>query len=116
VQIKHANTLNQLSKNRLNQQITQLISANKKALIELNHRLKNAVIQLVNQQKNQLANHAHALGHLSPLSTLSRGYSITIGANQKLLTSVNLIQTKQLIQTRLSDGVIYSKVEKIEKN
>lgn len=116
VQIKHAITLNQLTANRLNQQITQLIRTNKQSLIQLNHRLKNAVIQLINQQKNQLASHAHALGHLSPLSTLSRGYSITMSTKQQVLTSINHAQSKQLIQTRLSDGVIYSKVEKIEKN
>lgn len=115
-QIKHAITLNQLSAKRLNQQISQLIQHHKQTLVQLNIRLKNATRQLINQQKNQLANHAYALEHLSPLSTLSRGYSITTNTKQQVLTLTTQTQSGQTIQTRLSDGVIYSKVEKIEKN
>jgi exodeoxyribonuclease VII large subunit len=63
-----------------------------------------------------LANYANSLGHLSPLSTLSRGYSITTTNQHKVLTSIKNIKINQTITTRLADGIVYTKVEKIEKN
>jgi exodeoxyribonuclease VII large subunit len=116
-QIKHSIAISQLSANRLDRQIFQTISNYKQTLVQLNVRLRNASLQLIEQQKHQLASHAHALGHLSPLSTLSRGYSITTTEiENQVLTSVTNTQSDQIIKTRLSDGVIISKVEKIEKN
>ncbi|WP_428095864.1 exodeoxyribonuclease VII large subunit [Candidatus Thioglobus sp.] len=114
--IRHAIELNNLSANQLNRQINDAINHNTNALTLLNTRLKNATTQWLNHYKNSLATHANALGHLSPLSTLSRGYSITTSAKGGVLTSIAGINSKQTISTRLIDGVIYSKVEKIEKN
>jgi len=62
-----------------------------------------------------LANHTLGLNHLSPLGTLSRGYSITTDHNQVLQSSVD-VKIGDSITTLLSDGKIYSQVEKIEKN
>ena len=116
VKIKHSIAISQLSANQLYRQINQVVHDGKQTLIQLNSRLKIATSQIVMQQQNQLASHANALGHLSPLSTLSRGYSITTGIKSQVLTSITHTQSGQTIKTRLSDGVIHSKVEKIEKN
>jgi exodeoxyribonuclease VII large subunit len=115
-QIRHSIAINQLSANRLDKQIFQTINNYKQTLVQLNIRLRNASSQLIEQQKHHLASHAHALGHLSPLSTLSRGYSITTTENEnQVLTSITNTQPGQIIKTRLGDGVIHSKVEKNEK-
>ncbi|MDC0407701.1 hypothetical protein OAM82_03535 [Candidatus Thioglobus sp.] len=116
VRIKHSIAISQLSANQLHRQINQVVYESKQTLAQLNSRLKNATSQIIKQQQNQLASHANALGHLSPLSTLSRGYSITVGSKNQVLTSITHTQSGQTIKTRLSDGVIHSKVEKIEKN
>ena len=116
VRIKHSIAISQLSANQLHRQINQVVHDSKQTLSQLNSRLQNATSQIVMQQQNQLASHANALGHLSPLSTLSRGYSITTGIKSQVLTSITHTQSGQTIKTRLSDGVIHSKVEKIEKN
>lgn len=114
--IKHSIQLNQLSYKQLNQKITRIVNSNKEHLKRLNTQLKALILQSVDRQKNTLANHANALGHLSPLNTLSRGYSITTDASNQVLSSSAKININQMISTRLSDGIIYSKVEKIEKN
>jgi exodeoxyribonuclease VII large subunit len=116
VRIKHSIAISQLSANQLHRQINQVVHDSKQTLSQLNSRLQNATSQIIKQQQNQLASHANALGHLSPLSTLSRGYSITVGSKNQVLTSITHTQSGQTIKTRLSDGVIHSKVEKIEKN
>ncbi|MDC9726594.1 MAG: exodeoxyribonuclease VII large subunit [Candidatus Thioglobus sp.] len=112
--IQQAITLNKVSANQLDQHMSRLLEHNSNALSELNKRLMQATQQHVSQYKNSLANHANALGHLSPLSTLSRGYSITTNEQNNVLTSVNQVSPKQLITTRLTDGTIVTKVEKIE--
>ncbi len=114
IRIQQAITLNKVSANQLNQHISRLLEHNSNTLSDLNKRLMQATQQHISQYKNSLANHANALGHLSPLSTLSRGYSITTNEQNNVLTSVNQVSPKQLIATRLTDGIIFTKVEKIE--
>jgi exodeoxyribonuclease VII large subunit len=114
--IQHATKLNTISIHQLNYQINRTLDKNTTTLNLLNGRLINAFDKLINQYKNTLANYANSLGHLSPLSTLSRGYSITTTNQHKVLTSIKNIKINQTITTRLADGIVYTKVEKIEKN
>ncbi|MDG2395200.1 exodeoxyribonuclease VII large subunit [Candidatus Thioglobus sp.] len=113
--IQHSMALNKLSMNQLNQQINRMMDHHTSVLLLLNDRLIKVSQQIINHYQNILANHANALGHLSPLSTLSRGYSITTTAEDKVLTSVSNINTNHTITTQLVDGIIHSKVEKIDK-
>ncbi|SMN17440.1 Exodeoxyribonuclease VII large subunit [uncultured Candidatus Thioglobus sp.] len=114
--IQHSIELNKLSVDRLYQHIHSVISHNTDALNLLNTRLKNASVQMINQYQNTLGVRANTLNLLSPLNTLSRGYSITTNAENQVLSSIDKIKTNQIISTRLSGGIIHSKVEKIEKN
>jgi exodeoxyribonuclease VII large subunit len=114
--IKYAQSLNELSAQRLRQQISIITNNHQRALKLLKLRLEKSAENLIEQQRRKLGTHISALGHLSPLATLSRGYSITTNSEQKVLSSSGEILLNQTIKTRLSDGIIYSKVEKIEKN
>jgi exodeoxyribonuclease VII large subunit len=114
--IKYAQSLNELSAQRLRQQISIITNNHQRALKLLKLRLEKSAENLIGQQRRKLGAHISALGHLSPLATLSRGYSITTNSEQKVLSSSGEILLNQTIKTRLSDGIIYSKVEKIEKN
>jgi exodeoxyribonuclease VII large subunit len=77
--------------------------------------LKNNLIQAVEQSlthnKSQLENLIHSLNTLSPLSTLSRGYSITLKQNtNNIISQENQIETGDIIETKLKQGRILSKV------
>lgn len=67
------------------------------------------------QQRYQqrLANYAGRLNNLSPLQTLSRGYTITFIKDQAI-TSSAAVQAGDAIRTKLSDGEILSTVERVK--
>ena len=97
---------------------------NNKLLIEENKgKLKLLISQLINHsesfiklQKNQLSNRGSVLSLLSPLNTLSRGYTITQSKEGEILTSHEQINTKELIITKFQDGKVTSKVVNKEDN
>ena len=71
----------------------------------------------------QLAHQHQFLGQLaqrlqtaSPLATLDRGYSITFSADgqDQALRSVKSVTEGQALRTRLADGDILSRVERIK--
>jgi exodeoxyribonuclease VII large subunit len=66
------------------------------------------------QQQNKLSISITGLNHLSPLNTLSRGYSISMLRDNRVLNTTIKVKIGALMTTQLSDGKIYSKVEKIE--
>ncbi|HIM58916.1 MAG TPA: exodeoxyribonuclease VII large subunit [Gammaproteobacteria bacterium] len=113
--IQHKQQLNTLVKIQLHSNIKRHISQNYNTLSGLHERLGQSIQYTLEWQKNMLANHTLGLNHLSPLGTLSRGYSITTDHNQVLQSSVD-VKIGDSITTLLSDGKIYSQVEKIEKN
>lgn len=113
--IKHKQQLNNYAATQLKYNIEHLITRQRNLLIKLHNQLENIVRTHIEWQKNQLANHAQGLNHLSPLSTLSRGYSITTLDNNQVLQSINDIKIGTQITTIINCGKIYSNVKKIEK-
>ena len=95
------NSLIDKNKTNLNQQIT---------------RLKNYSDYFIKYQKNQLSNKASLLNLLSPLNTLSRGYTITHNEKEKVIVSFKKINSGDLIVTKFHDGKVISKVTKKEDN
>ena len=95
------NSLIDKNKTNLNQQIT---------------RLKNYSDYFIKHQKNQLSNKASLLNLLSPLNTLSRGYTITHNEKEKVIVSFKKINSGDLIVTKFHDGKVISKVTKKEDN
>ncbi len=114
--IRHSIELNKHSAYQLYQQINKTLNEQTHSLNSLKNRLNHASMHRLNQHKNALAIHVNTLNLLSPLSTLSRGYSITTNAENQVLSSINNISKHQTIRTQLSHGIIHSKVVKIEKN
>lgn len=114
--IKHKQQLNQLAKTQLNSHIRRTISQQQLHLSNLTQSLEKSIRHHLEQQKYRLATHSAGLHHLSPLNTLSRGYSISMLEDNQVLDSVSQVKIGASISTRLSDGKIYSKVEKIENN
>ncbi len=82
----------------------------------VNEKLRKAMTTLTDKHKITLSIQANSLHHLSPLNTLSRGFSITTNAKNQVLSSTTDIKINQTITTQLADGKLYSNFEKIEEN
>lgn len=101
---------------RLFRIINSLIDKNKTNLNQQITRLKNYSDYFIKYQKNQLSNKASLLNLLSPLNTLSRGYTITHNEKEKVIVSFKKINSGDLIVTKFHDGKVISKVTKKEDN
>ena len=113
--ISHNQQLNYLAKTQLKQSIQRLVIQHKNTLNGLHERLEKSINNTLDWQKNKLSQHALGLNHLSPLNTLSRGYSISTMQDNQVLHLTADVKIGETMTTLLSDGKIYSQVKKIEK-
>lgn len=77
--------------------------------------LENSGINILSEKKRQLSVAVSKLDGLSPLGTLSRGFSLSFNADGGLLKSVSDVKENEKIDIRLSDGCITAKAEKVQK-
>lgn len=70
--------------------------------------------QSIENKKHRLASNSHILDTVSPLSTLSRGYSISF-AQDKVVKSTAQVKLGQTLTTRVEDGEILSTVHELSK-
>jgi exodeoxyribonuclease VII large subunit len=73
-------------------------------------RLKHSATQRMQGWQERVSRAQRQLELLSPLAVLSRGYSITMGADGSVVRSVNQVETGEQLSTRLADGVLISKL------
>ena len=114
--IQYKKEKNAISKQQLLQQVKRLKINSAIELNNINDRLVKSIEKTILLKKHKLSSYANSLNHLSPLNTLSRGYSITSDSNKKVLLSKSNINIKDSIVTQLSDGKVHSVVSKIENN
>ena len=102
---------------KINRLIKEKIDNNKIKLEQFkNNYILNNPENLYKNQRIELDNIVEKLKLLNPLNTLERGYTLTY-VDDKVISSIRDIKEKQEIKTRLCDGYIISKVEKVgEKN
>ena len=93
-----------------------LIEENKEKLKQLFFQLLAQTENLIKIQKSDLSNYGNSLNLLSPLNTLSRGYTITQDEEGEILTSIKKINTNEVIFTKFHDGKVASKVTNKEDN
>ncbi len=79
-------------------------------LTQLRARLLDAMDRTLLQSNHQLSLAAEKLDTVSPLATLKRGYSITRGENNQLITSVQQVKSGEQVITKVADGEINSTV------
>ena len=79
-------------------------------LDELDARAQRAMNMQMQHSQSDLATLAARLSALSPLDTLSRGYSVTMGADGTAITNANQTQAGDVITTRVREGEIRSTV------
>ncbi|MBO1273078.1 exodeoxyribonuclease VII large subunit [Shewanella sp. 4t3-1-2LB] len=85
-----------------------------KRLEYLSQQLQKLTQQTLQQAQQRLRNSSHALESVSPLATLSRGYSITRDVNGQIVQSTAQLQPGQLLYTILKQGKVISKIDKLE--
>jgi exodeoxyribonuclease VII large subunit len=91
-----------------------------RALRQLQHQVAqvhNRLCKLTKQQlqlrKQRLAEAARVLHTVSPLNTLERGYAIATDAEGNILRSSKNVQTGDTLHTRLAQGELVCRVEKV---
>ncbi|WP_107851765.1 exodeoxyribonuclease VII large subunit [Oceanimonas marisflavi] len=82
-------------------------------LATLEQRLHGALQARLNRLEHRLALAGSRLHAMSPLATLSRGYSITLH-NRTVLTDAGQLKENDVITTRLAKGEVVSRVETIK--
>lgn len=82
----------------------------------LSRDLKSSVEKNIKEKNHSFSRLIGALDNLSPLNTLSRGYSLTRTHEEDyLIKSIKELKTGQTIITTLTDGEVISVVEKIKE-
>lgn len=82
-----------------------------RGLDEIDLRLQRAIRLRLDRSRQQLAAVSGALGALSPLKVLERGYSVTRRVdNGEILRAAEQVQIGDEIETRLQSGRVFSRV------
>ncbi|AJQ94497.1 exodeoxyribonuclease VII large subunit [Gynuella sunshinyii] len=84
----------------------------KKELNRTHNSLLQAIRLIIQKRSEALRANARELNAVSPLATLERGYSITLSQQQTAITSLSQVEVGDVIETRLHQGRVLSKVEK----
>ncbi len=103
---------NTTSKERLLNNITGTCHIYRTKLNQLNERLQLITKYLVENETKHLNHQVNRLHILSPLRTLSRGYSITHIEKGEVLLSTKDVEVGDIIDTKLKQGQLSSKVIK----
>lgn len=93
----------------------QLIRQHAQSRLNMTRRLVTSIGQLLQAKKMHLAEQSHALNTVSPLNTLSRGYSITYDSEGSVITDYQSVRPGDTIRSWLFNGEIHSTVESVEK-
>ena len=112
-----------LNAQKLDELEIRLLKQNKTLIDDNKEKLKLSFFQLLTHsqnfikvQQNELSNYGNSLNLLSPLNTLSRGYTMTQDNRGSIITSVKRIKLNEVISTKFHDGKVTSKVVNKEDN
>ncbi len=100
----------------MNSRPDQFIDYQRVQLQDLASRLVYISEQHIENRQQQLANISRTLQAVSPLNTLSRGYSISRDCEGNTVTHAKQLKAGDILTTQLNQGAITSKVEKVKIN
>jgi exodeoxyribonuclease VII large subunit len=107
--------LEDLASRRCFRQPVQRLREEEQRLDEWRERLGRAAMRSVEQKRQALGALAARLEALSPLNVLGRGYSLTRKTDEPaLLRDARRVQPGDVIETRLHQGRVLSRVEQVE--
>lgn len=99
--------------------LTQPLARVRQAAIELDYieqTLESRMKALLRNRHAEISSLAGRLNAINPLSVLARGYSLTTDKNGALLTDCQTIAEGDRIATRLANGTIESRVERVQED
>ena len=102
--------LNSLKKSKVLQNPISMLDSQKMLVDSLNKQLENGIKEILNQKKLELAYKGTALDNLSPLKTLSRGYSLVLDKDDKVVKSAQNLKKNDQIKIKMNDGDVEAKV------
>ena len=112
-----------LNAQKLDEYEVRLLKINESVVNNHKENLKQLASQMeilfencMKMNQNALSNYGNSLNLLSPLNTLSRGYTITQDKEGKIITSIKKIKESELIFSKFHDGKVTSKVINKEDN
>lgn len=82
-------------------------------IIKSNYILNNPKV-LYKDKKIYLSNLIEKLELINPMGVLNRGYSLTM-QNNHIIKSINNIDISKELVIKLSDGIIFTNIKKIEE-
>lgn len=97
--------------NLINNRPDQFIDYQKVQLEDLSSRLLYMAQHSIENKQQQLANISRTLQAVSPLNTLSRGYSITRDSKGRTISDADQLEKGNIILTQLQYGEIKSRIE-----
>ena len=107
--------LDNLSQRRCLRRPFDRIQELKRRVDELDMRAVAAARRAIRRSHDRILSMAAQLESLSPLAVLTRGYSVTVRAeDRRLLVDAADVRAGELIETRLRTGAIVSRVEKAD--
>jgi exodeoxyribonuclease VII large subunit len=92
---------------------SSVIVAHTKNIMQLNQRLQNNQKSDFQRRSQKFAGLTAQLNQLSPLHTLSRGYSVTQDMQAQVITKVLQVEVEQVLKVTLLDGHAQVRVESI---
>ncbi len=87
-----------------------LVSEGRQRLDDLAEDLESALLTVLKSKKSSLALAQSRLDSVSPLATLSRGYSISMSLEGRLISSAEDVVADDIIELILADGLLNCKV------
>lgn len=112
--VTRQNHLLEQSGNKLNYAFREQVLKSKNTLKQFQQMVKIRTIETIRTEKKYLNSIQEKLRLVDPQNILKRGYSLTM-LNGMILKSVHSVKEGDLLETRLSDGKVESRVEKIAK-
>jgi exodeoxyribonuclease VII large subunit len=110
--VTRQNHLLEHSGSKLNYSFRKQVLKNKNMLGQFQQMVKIRSVETIRTEKKNLTLIQEKLRLVDPQNILKRGYSLTM-LNGKIVKSVQQVNKGDLLETRLSDGKLESKVEKI---
>ena len=80
----------------------------------LGEQLRRGVEQIVHDLRTRMDRLVHGLHTVSPLATLDRGYAIVTRVDGTIIREAAVVKTGEIIKSRLSKGIIRSRVTEID--
>ena len=110
--VTRQNHLLDQSGNKLNFIFREQVLKRKNLLNQFGHLIKIRAIDQIRTEKKNISSIQEKLRLVDPQNILKRCYSLTL-MNGKIVKSVQLVKEGDLLETRLSDGIVESKVKGI---